>query len=205
MNDIAKNKPIGKLKRSNNFNKENIDFPQGNKYKCIGPCYPANTLYYNPISLQAIKSKNDSCPIYPRLNEHTGKVKIKDKCVINENYDYENYDIFDDVVQVATSDNTFLEQIYNIKNIYDVELFLENDIKQLPILSQKRLLNSIYKVYRDNDSFPNDTFVSLIKNLIKKKYNVKIKSKIILGKIMDNKYGKIWNNLFASLLDKNIY
>lgn len=195
-------KTIAKQKRSTNFkNDNNIDFPQGNKYKCIGPCFPANTLYYNPISLQAIKSKNDSCPIYPNLNETTGKVKIKDKCVLNKNYNYENYDIFDDVVQVATSDNTFLEQIYNIKNIYDAELFLENDIKQLPNLSQIRIMNSIYKVYRDNDFFPSNNFVSLAKSLIKKNYDIKFKSKLLLSKIMDNKHGKKWDNLFTGLIE----
>lgn len=197
-----KKKAIVKQKRTTHFNNDNnIDFPQGNQFKCIGPCYPANTLYYNPISLQAIKSKKDSCPIYPNLNEGTGKVKIKDKCILNKNYNYENYDIFDDVVQVATTDNTFLEQIYNIKNIYDVELFLENDIKQLPNLSQKRIMNSIYKVYRDNDSFPSNNFVFLAKNFIKKNYDVKIKSKMLLGKIMDNKHGKKWENLFTGLLE----
>ena len=201
INTNIKKKVIAEQNRTTKFNNDNnIDFPQGNQYKCIGPCFPANTLYYNPITLQAIKSKKDSCPIYPNLNEATGKVKIKDKCILNKNYNYENYDIFDDVVQVATSDNTFLEQIYNIKNIYDVELFLENDIKQLPNLSQKRIMNSIYKVYRDNDSFPSNNFISLAKNFIKKNYDIKIKSKMLLSKIMDNKHGKKWDNLFTGLL-----
>ena len=193
-----------KQKRTYNLNNtepnsnNNTEFPQGEKYKCIGPCYPANTLYYNPISLQSIKSKNNSCPIFP--TKVGDKIKIKDKCILNENYDFENYDMFDDVVHVATSYNSFLEQIYNIKNIYEMELFLENSINQLPNLSQKRILNSIYKVYRDNDSFPNDNFINLVKNNIIKDYDIKIKSKKILSKIMDNKHTKFWNNLFTGLI-----
>jgi len=182
----------------NNYN-DNIEFPQGEKYKCIGPCYPANIVYYHPLTLQAIKSKSNSCPI--RQTKEGVRFKIKDKCVLNENYDYEQYDMFADVIQVATSDNTFLEQIYNIKNIYDAELFLENNITQLPTLSQKRILNSIYKVYRDNDSFPSNNFVSLVKNLLKKNYDAQIKSKKIISKIMDNKHGIKWHNLFNGLLE----
>ena len=178
---------------------DNIDFPQGNKYKCIGPCFPANMLYYHPLTLQAIKSKNNSCPI--ELQKIGDKIKIKDKCTLNEKYNYNNYDMFADVIQVATSDNNFLEQIYNIKNIYDVELFLENNMKQLPNLSQIRIINSIYKVYRDNDSFPSNNFVSLVKSLIKKNHDIKIKSKKILSKIMENKYSNKWNNIINGIIE----
>jgi hypothetical protein len=177
---------------------ENIEFPHGSKYKCIGPCYPANTLYYHPLTLQAIKSKNDSCPT--ELHKNNGKVKIKDKCTLNKNYDYESYDMFADIIQVATTDDLFLRQIYNIKNIYDVELFLENEIKQLANYSQKRIINSIYKVYRDDDSFPSKNFVDIVKKIIKKNYDIKIKSKEIITEIMNNKYNKNNNNLFNILL-----
>ena len=177
---------------------ENFEFPKGRNYKCIGPCYPANMLYYHPLTLQAIKSKNSSCPI--ELQKIGDTIKIKDKCILNENYDYENYDMFSDVVQVATSDNVFLKQIYNIKTIYDVELFLENNIRQLPNLSQKRILNSIYRVYRDDDSFPNNNFISLVKILINYYYKIDMKSKKIISKIMDNKHTKLWDNIFENLI-----
>jgi hypothetical protein len=189
-----------KQKRTINTNfKDNIEFPQGNNYKCIGPCYPANVVYYHPLTLQAIRSKSNSCPIR-QIAKNNG-IKIKDKCTLNEDYDYENYDMFADIVQMATSDNVFLEQIYNIKSIYDVELFLENNIIQLPILSQKRILNSIYKVYRDNDSFPSNNFVSLVKKILVKNYDYKIKSKKIITKIMDNKHNVKWKNLFFGIIE----
>lgn len=188
-----------KQKRATSSNiSENIEFPQGEKYKCIGPCYPANMLYYHPITLQAIKSKHDSCPI--NVQQIGNKKKIKDRCLLNENYDYENYDMFADVVQVATSYNVFLEQIYNIKDINEVELFLANNIKQLPKLSQKRILNCIYKVYRNNDFFPSENFITLVKELVKYYYEIEMKTKKIISKIMDNKHNSEWNNLFDSLI-----
>lgn len=171
------------------------DFPQGKNYSCIGPCYPAKSLYYHPLTLQGIKNKFDSCPI----NIVKGRDDIFDKCEVNENFDYENYDIFNDVVQIASSDNDFLKQIYNIKNINDVENFLENNLIQLPILSQIRLCNSIYKVYRDNDMFPSDSFIDNVKKIIEKKYNLKIKSEKIINKIMSVKHSNNTNDLFQIL------
>jgi hypothetical protein len=194
--DYKKIKRISAVKEINN--KNIIEYPEGNKYKCIGPCYPANMLYYHPLTLQAIKSKSISCPI--KQQKIGNKIKIKDKCTLNPDYDFSNYDMFADIVQIATSDKLFLEQIYNIKNIYDVELFINNNIKQLPLLSQKRILNSIYKVYRDNDAFPNEDFIKLIKNIIYDVFNIKIKSKNILSKIMNNKYNDYHNDLFIFLI-----
>ena len=182
----------------NSKSTENIEFPNGLNYKCIGPCYPADMLYYNPLSLQAIKNKYSTCPIYPQ--KIGNKLKIKDKCVLNKNYDYDSYDMFSDVVQVATSDNVFLEQIYNIKTIYEVELFLENNINQLPNLSKKRMINSIYRVYRDNDLFPNNNFISQVKFLLKFYYNIDMKSTKIINKIMDNKHSKIYTDIFEILI-----
>jgi hypothetical protein len=181
--------------------KDKGDFPQGNKFKCIGPCYPAYTLYYHPLTLQGIENKYDSCPIEDEIVNN--KVKRSDKCVLNKDYDFDSYDVFADVIQVATSNDVFLQQIYNIKNIYDCELFLDNNIKQLPNLSQKRILNSIYQVYRDNDSFPSNNYLDLVKKLIKTLYSVKIKSKTIITKIMDNKHKKRWTDIFNYLIENN--
>jgi len=37
-------------------------------------------------------------------------------------------------------------------------------------------------------------------DIIIKNFDFKIKSKKILSKIMDNKHGKMWNNLFSALI-----
>jgi hypothetical protein len=199
INKSKTNSKKSQQRRSNNIQaSENVEFPKGDKYKCIGPCYPANKLYYHPLTLQAIKNNTSTCAT--QLYKIDNNIKIHDKCILNENYNYDNYDLFSDVIQIAMSDNIFLEQIYNIKNIVNVELFLDNDIKQLPILSQKRILNSIYRVYRDYDSFPNKNFISPVKNFIKYNSGINIKSKEIISIIMENKHKKIWEDLFENLV-----
>lgn len=183
---------------NNKIIKNNIEFPQGKTYKCIGPCFPANTLYYHPFTLQAMKSKKNTCPI--KEQQIKNKKKLRDTCELDENYDYENYDVFSDVVQIAISEKKFLEQIYNIKNIYDAELFISNDVKELPNITQRRILNCIYIVYRDNDNFPNQNYLKLIKEHIKKTHDLKIKRKKLLTIIMDNKYKQLWKNIFDDII-----
>jgi hypothetical protein len=125
--------------------------------------------------------------------------KIYEKCEVDNNFDYENYDIFADIFHLASNDKLFLEQIYNINNISDANLFLENNMNDLPILSQKRIINSIYKVYRDNDNFPNEKYVENVKKILKYKYNLELKTSKILNKIMKNKHNKLWGDLFEKL------
>lgn len=184
-----------KLERSHNI--KQIEFPQGQKFKCIGPCYPANMLYYHPLTLQAIKSKSNSCPI--EQQKIGSKIKIKDKCEPIKDYNFDSYDLFADPIQIAINDEVFLSQIYNINNIYDLGLFLDNNIKQLPILSQKRILNSIYKTFRDDDLFPNNNFVKQVKKITKNIYDIDVKSKKIIKLIMENKHHKMWNDIFYEI------
>lgn len=178
--------------------KDKFEFPHGEKYKCISPCYPADTLYYHPLTLQGIKNNFDSCST--RLNNIDNEIISYDKCKINPNFDFDNYDMFADIFQVATTDDDFLKQIYNIKNIYDVELFLENNINQLPLFSQIRILKCIFHVYRDNDAFPSKNFIENTKKILKNKYNKKMKSDKILNKILSDKHLTNVNNLFEILL-----
>jgi hypothetical protein len=120
-----------------------------------------------------------------------------DNCIINSenNIDYENYDMFVDIIQIATSYDNFLKQIYELTNLEEIEIFLKNNINELPILSQQRILNAIYHVYKDNNLFPSTNFVSTLKNILNKNYNIKIKSKKIINRIMKNKYKENWNNI----------
>ena len=173
---------------------DKFEFPQGEKFKCIGPCYPAEMLFYHPLTLQGIKNKYNSCPI--RLTKVNNDIITNDKCKVNTDFDYDNYDMFADIFQVAKSDDDFLNQIYNIRNIHEVEIFLENNLNQLPNLSQIRILNSIYKVYRDNDLFPSKTFILNIKKILKNNYNIDLNKEKILNKIMLDKHNKKNNDLF---------
>jgi hypothetical protein len=178
-------------------NKNN--FPNGEKHKCISPCYKSNTLYYHPLTLQSIKKNFDSCAIQKNKNN-----EYIDKCIYDANYNFANYDLFADFFQVASTDDDFLRQIYSINNIEDVENFLNNDINTLSILSQIRIINCIFNVYCDYDIFPTDIFIKTIKYIIKKKYDIKLKSNNIIDLIMSVKYTTKKNNIIDLLINKNL-
>ena len=155
-----------------------------NNYNCIGPCYPPNTIYYNPSTLTAIKSKYPSCPINKTEIKINGEKKYiyADKCnESNINGEYLNFDIFDDTVQIANTPNNFLKQIYGIQNISDVVIFLNNSIGTMELYSQKRVLKAIYEVYYKYVEFPKLFFLDKICKILSEIYNLKkISSKDII-------------------------
>ena len=123
-----------------------------NNNKCISPCYPENYLYYNPLTLDAIIANKKSCAIEPN-NENN--YKIADKCnKIDKNY--KKFNIFENDYKMADNDESFLRQIYEINNLNELHDYLLNKINKLPIYSQKRLLNSIFRVYNKYNDFPID-------------------------------------------------
>lgn len=204
-NSITKSKKTSYKKKSKKTSlkriiNKNISFPQGENFKCITPCFPSNTTFYHPITLYGLNNNYDSCGIQI-LKENN--FRDHDKCIYDPTFNFENYDVFSDFFQLASNDKLFLEQIYNIYSLEDVELFLNNSLIELPTLSQKRILNTIYKVYRDNDSFPNEHFAKNIKEILFKKYNIDIKTKKIINKLIKNKYKHFWNDIFMKFYEKN--
>lgn len=189
-----KKKKITLKRELGNLITNNNQFTDKEKYKCIGPCYPANTMYYHPISLQGIKNNFSSCPI--KSVKIDGKQKIYENCSINNEFNYNDYDIFADIFQLASTEKLFLEQIYNIYNINDANLFIKNNLNELPTFSQKRIIESIYKVYRDNELFPSNEFLDIVQKILKINYDIDVKTNKILNKIMKNKHGKLWNTFF---------
>jgi len=138
-----------------------------NNNKCIGPCYPENYLYYNPLTLDAIIANKKSCAIEPN-NENN--YKIVDECnKIDKNY--KEFNIFENDYKIAYNDDTFLRQIYEINNLNELHDYLLNKINKLPIYSQKRLLNSIFRVYNKYNDFPIDLFINKCQIILKQIYN----------------------------------
>ncbi len=194
-----KNKSISKKKINRNINSDNNNINS----KCIGPCYKKNTLFYHPLTLEAIiDTEQNMCPINPIFNDILNETVYCGKCNIDESIDYTKYDIFTDIIQFASTDENFLKEFYNISTINDIEIFLENNINELPFYTQKRILNSIYQIYKDDDTFPNNNYINLVKNILNKIYNIEIKSKKIIDKIMKNKYKNNWNNIFTYFSNK---
>lgn len=148
-------------------------------YDCIGPCYPANTIYYNPISLTPIKSTFPTCPIKKTISlQDSGEKTIiyANECKKSDITDeYKYFDIFDDSVQIANSSDNFLKQIYEINNIQEVVYFLNSSIDVLPIYTQKRILKAIHDVYYKYIEFPKLFFADKIFKILNEVYKINLK------------------------------
>ena len=157
---------------SNNTNK--IKSIEG--YECIGHCYPPNTYFYNPSNLALISNPYPSCPIKEQLiTNPDGSVyqKLSAKCNeedINKGEIY--FDIFSDNVQIATSSSNFLSDIYNLSNIADTVRFLTNEFDNLPIYSQRRILNAVYSTYYKYIEFPKLLFAKKLLFILKNIYKI---------------------------------
>ena len=181
-------------------NKENI-IKSVEGYECIGPCYPSNTYYYNPLDLSLISTPFPSCPIKPvNIIGQDGNIHTKkfDKCFdddINKGKLY--FDIFSDYIQISTSPDNFLSEIYNLNNIVDIVHFLSNSIDTLPIYSQRRLLGAIYNVYYKYVEFPKllfcDKLLFVLKNIYKINDLNKDKIKTKLNNLEQNNSGDLYS------------
>ena len=108
-----------------------------------------------------------------------------DKCYDKDvNKGYLSFDIFNDAVQIASTSNIFLKQVYGINNITDLVNFLSDSIDTLPIYSQRRLLKAIFETYYKYVEFPKLLFVKKIYLILKKIYKLNdLDEKIILNKL----------------------
>ena len=129
---------------------------------CIGPCYPANTLFYNPVTMRAIKNNYTSCPIYPTNNLDLVSTKCSNNN-IDENY--KTYQLFDNSYKVANSPHMFLKQIYELHNFNEIEDFLKVLIFTKPLYTQKRILEAIFETYRTLNEFPTNNFINSMFNI----------------------------------------
>lgn len=178
-NENYKQEQTNEIKSNKEYKFKNIKTDNG--YECIGPCYPANTIYYNPLTLTPIKSAFPTCPIN---NKETKKHIFADKCnILDVNDEYLYFDIFDDSVQIANSSDNFLKQIYNINNIADVVYYLNNSIDEIPIFSQKRILKAIFEVYYKYVEFPKLFFSDRILKILNEIYLIddKISNKQVMS------------------------
>ena len=144
--------------------------------ECIGPCYPANTYYYNPSNLGLVFNNFPSCPIKEQIiinPDNTTYKKISAKCN-NEDINKGEliFDIFGDSMQIASSSINFLSEIYDLNNIADIVRFLTNDYDNFPIYSQRRLLEAIYSSYYNFIEFPKLLFSKKLLLILKYIYKI---------------------------------
>ncbi len=171
------------MNKNNLENKENKEKTLENN-KCIGPCYPENFLYYNPLTLQPIIQPMPTCGIMP--SDKKSEFDIFKKCdLVTGNYN--NYDLFNEFDKIASSPINFLSQIYEIKNYTDVINFIKNDINNLPLYTQRRILNAVYVAYKNAIEFPDPLFITCFINVFKKLYNINLNNNNITKKIIKYK------------------
>lgn len=194
-NKNKKNKSI-----SRNIYKNTYKYPKSiDNHNCLGPCYPPNTVFYHPLYLTPKIFNDYVCPIYKTVNKDNKSVVV-DKCYEKDlTTNYKNYELFEDIVQIANTPESFLEQIYNIVSIQDIIRFLNNSIDELPIYTQKRILDSIYSSFITNDDFPKELFSEKVQNVLKNIYNINISVDKINNKIFSNKN---IDNIFLYLIKK---
>lgn len=85
----------------------------------------------------------------------------------------------------------FLNKIYGIETFNDVINYINNN--NLPILTQNRILDFTFGAFINDDSFPNEEYINMVKKCYIKIYNKKFKNTELKNIIMeykhkDNKY-----------------
>jgi hypothetical protein len=190
----------------NNFisvdeNKKNRENKEIKANECIGPCYPANYLFYNPLSFEPIINEYNSCPtkvIYKKdTNEYISSIKCD---TISKKY--ESHDIFDETIFFCSSDYNFLKDVYEIYNLKDAVNYLNDEIDKLPYYSQKRILNSIFIVYGKYNDFPIKFFGDKVSIVIKVIYDKDIEQDKLYKKIINLKNIKDIKDIFINLTQK---
>ena len=163
--------------------KKNI--PESQK-DCIGPCYPKNNFIYNPITFQLKKSDESNCPIKPYNDSNNEKINFKE-CNYKGDKDYLYFDVLNNnnpYLIISKNDDYFLKEIYNLNDLNQVYDFINNELNNLPIYSQKRIINAIFNTYIRDDLFPNNFYVNYIKNILLSIYQIKLSSEKILKNII---------------------
>jgi hypothetical protein len=196
----------GSSEKSDKENKINeySKFPiSKNNKNCIGPCYPPNVLFYNPLTLTVSTNTNAACPIVREFSKD--EYKDVDICNIEDiSYDYSKYESFEDIIQIISTPHLFLKQIYKINNYSDALLFMQDSMDFLPIYSQRRIISSLFLEYRFKSNFVNKLFITKVKNIIKNIYNIKLHSIDIKNKILDIIDKENYIDLFYYLTKKKL-
>ncbi len=194
MNNLKKKNKSISTYNSNEYNKSE------NKFTCIGPCYPPNIIYYHPLYFDGIINYDDhTCPI--KTAEFEGKKINHDFCDPKQNtYNPKTFDIFEDVVQIANTPKLFLEQIYKIDDLEDCVKYLNDDFDNIPVYSQKRIINAIVLTWGKNINFPLNLIAHKVKIILEKIFDINLSVEKISKKISNIKDKQNYNDIFNYFL-----
>jgi hypothetical protein len=88
--------------------------------------------------------------------------------------------------KIFNNKKIFLDKIYGIETFEDVVNYINNN--NLPILTQDRILDFTFSVFINNDSFPNEEYINMVKKCYVKIYNKELKNKELRDIIMKYKH-----------------
>jgi hypothetical protein len=152
--------------------------------RCIGACYPPDTIFYNPITLQAIKNNYASCPIFPEDNDWQQLSRSCNNPNTKENAP--TIELFENF-PYASNANMFLQQIYDISNLDEMNLFFKNEMDILPLLTRKRIIKASYEEYRRDREFPTKEFIEQLHKTMNKRGDTNISLTKLAKKVMKAK------------------
>ena len=165
------------LKNSNLKDKNNVIFYKSKKnIQCIGPCYPPNYLYIDPFTFKDIYENDYTCPFGYCKDDEECDIDICDEKQCTDNY--LNFNINDTYFYIASTNELFLE-IFNITKYTDIILFIENEYDSLPLYTQKRIINTIFNVYKNNNKLLSTFYIKSVLNIYNNLYKTEVNYNII--------------------------
>lgn len=143
-----------------NFNSKNMEITQ----------IPGNTQKMHPITLNWIdnsKSTNPLCITKPSFDKE-GLTLYKDyKCTNQQNNKYNSY-LYIPPIGISSEN---LIKIYNVESIESLQLFVNENIKQMNILTLNRIINSWIRINFDTIKTYNNFLEKIYKKMLEKYYS----------------------------------
>lgn len=167
-----------------NLNKIN-KFPIGShKQQCIGPCFPANTILINPLTLVMGSANNPACSVLP-WNDN-GQIEHFDKCdnPIDKKQAKE-FSLNYVVPVVHFSCEYFLKTYYDIFSFEEAMDWLSNNND--PINTKLRVMDCSWKLFGSKIDIIDDQIIQFYSQVFKRVWINKIYQKMYKYIYVDDK------------------
>lgn len=141
-----------------------------NGKQCIGPCYPKNTLFMHPLTLNNYKLEYDACPTEKWIN-NMGKTIEVDKCIGADDLTQytEEERILDYVLPVlGITCEKYMKICYNITSFENILDIVTNGNE--PYYTNMRLLNCGWSIYGLQMDVFNEQLINFYIKVVKTKW-----------------------------------
>lgn len=144
--------------------------------RCLGPCYPPNTLVVHPITLEYVTDKkNNFCPVPEWLytEKETGKSfsLVTDICYKPSiNKDDKELEMNIILPFIDFNCEQFLKIYYSIFTFQDVVNWIERNKQQGQFLTRERVMECAFNVFGKDIEYVDDSIVNFYMDVIKVKW-----------------------------------